>query len=340
MGFNISVKAQSGDTMSACPGPTITGGEIAWRLRGGTEAKVAMTMVNDTFAGAIPSQPNGSVVQYKVSLTLSNGQKVTYPNNAADPYYEMYVGPVTPIWCAGFESGAGDWMMSSDWEAGAALGLGGDPKQAATGANVLGMDLSQDGAYVASGMSYAESPEIDLQGKTGVRLQLQRWLGVEDGFFDKAKLSVNGTELWKNFASSADPQSAGVHHLDREWRFADFDLAAHEASGKVKLRFELASDEGLQFGGWTLDDVCLVVPAQGPGDPNCGNGAVDDGEGCDDGNITDGDGCSAICETETGGEQEEGSDDAGCCSVGDRKEGAIALTILTLGALLRRRRRR
>ena len=339
MGFNISVKAQTGGTMSACPGPTITGGEIVWRLRGGTDATVAMTMVNDTFAGAIPSQPNGSVVQYKVTLTLSNGQQVSYPNNAADPYYEMYVGPVTPIWCADFEAGAGDWTMSADWEAGPALGLGGDPKQPAGGANVLGSDLSQDGAYAASSMSFAESPEIDLQGKTGVRLQLQRWLGVEDGFYDKAKLLVNGTEVWKNFASATEPQQAGIDHLDREWRFADFDLATHAASGKVKLRFELQADEGLQFGGWTLDDVCVVALAQGPGDPNCGNGAVDTGESCDDGNITDGDGCSAVCETETDGGEEEEISDAGCCSVGGGPEGALALSLLTLGVVLRRRRR-
>ncbi|MDQ3335155.1 MAG: MYXO-CTERM sorting domain-containing protein [Myxococcota bacterium] len=341
-GFNISVKAQIGETSSACPSPAITAGEIAWRLRGGTDAKVPMTMVADKFEGAIPSQPNGSVVQYKVTLTLSDGQKVVYPNNAADPYYEMYVGPVTPIWCASFETGAGDWTTSPDWEAGPALGLGGDPKTAAGGTNVFGSDLSQDGTYAASGMSFAESPEIDLQGKTGVRLQMQRWLGVEDGFYDKAKLSINGAELWKNFTSPTEPQQASdeVNHLDREWRFADFDLAAHQASGKVKLRFELASDEGLQFGGWTLDDVCVVVPAQGPGDPNCGNGAVDPGEACDDGNVTAGDGCNALCEMETGEEEEEeGSDDAGCCSVGGGPKGALALTLLTLGLILRRRRR-
>jgi MYXO-CTERM domain-containing protein len=151
----------------------------------------------------------------------------------------------------------------------------------------------------------------------------------------------DGADTWKNFASATEPQQASdeVNHLDREWRFADFDLAAHQASGKVKLRFELASDEGLQFGGWTLDDVCVVVPAQGPGDPNCGNGAVDANETCDDGNITDGDGCNALCETETGEEEEEVSDDAGCCSVGGGPQGALALTFLTLGLVLRRRRR-
>jgi cysteine-rich repeat protein len=338
-GFDISVKAQTGgDTMSACPGPMISAGEIAWRLRGGTDAKVAMTLVNDKYTGAIPSQPNGSVVQYKITLTLSNGTKVTYPNNPADPYYEWYVGPVVPLWCGDFETGAGDWTGSPDWEAGMPAGLGNDPRTAASGMGVFGSDLSQDGVYAANATSFAESPEIDLQGKTGVRLQYQRWLGVEDGFYDDARILINGTEVWSNFASTTQPQQNGVNHLDREWRFADFELAQFEASNKVKLRFELTSDEGLQFGGWTLDDVCIVAPALGPGDPNCGNGAVDGNEACDDGNVTDGDGCSAMCENEDGdGGDPDGTADTGCCNVGGSPEGALVLALLTLGLVLRRR---
>ncbi len=344
-GFDVSVKAQSGGTMSACPGPSVTAGQVSWRLRGTSDATVAMTLANGTLTGAIPSQPNGSVVQYKVTLTLSDGTKVSYPNNAADPYYEWYVGPVTPVWCSNFEAGAGDWTSSSDWEAGISRGLGGDPKMAAGGASVFGIDLSSDGAYAASGTSFAESPEIDLQGKTGVRLQYQRWLGVEDGFYDHARVLVNGSELWSNFASTTAPQQTGINHLDREWRFADFDLVAQEASGKLKLRFELTSDEGLQFGGWTLDDVCIVVPAQGTGEPSCGNGAVDANEACDDGNVTDGDGCSATCESETGGggsgnTDDEGVTDAGCCSVGSGPASSFVLAFCTIGLVLRRRRRR
>jgi cysteine-rich repeat protein len=339
-GFDISVKAQTGG-MSACPGPLVTAGEIAWRLRGGTDAVVAMTLANDTFAGSIPSQPNGSLVEYKITLTLSNGTKVQYPNNPADPYYQWYVGPVEKLWCSDFEAGAPDWTASPDWEAGMPAGLGNDPRSAAGGASVYGMDLSQDGTYAASAMSFAESPEIDLQGRTGLRLQYQRWLGVEDGFYDEARLVINDTQVWQNYASATAPQQSGINHLDREWRFADVELAPFEASGKLKLRFELTSDEGLQFGGWTLDDVCIVAAASGPGDPSCGNGTLDGNEACDDGNVTDGDGCSATCQTEDGdGGGEPGEmTGGGCCNVGGSPEGALALALLTLGGVLRRRRR-
>ncbi len=340
-GFDIRVSTKTGGS-AACPPPAITSGEITWRLRGGTDATVAMSPGNDELAGAIPSQPNGSVVQYKVKLSLENGTSVTYPNNPADPYYEFYVGPVTPVWCADFEAGAADWTTSQDWEAGMPRGLANDPKTAFGGSGVFGVDLSMDGAYAASTMSFAESPEIDVAGQTGLRLQYQRWLGVEDGYYDNASLSINGTEVWSNFASANEPQQNGIHHIDREWRFADFDLAAYEASGTIKVRFELASDEGLQFGGWTVDDVCIVTPALGPGDPNCGNGAVDAGEVCDDGNVVDGDGCSSVCEDESdGGGNGGGTDDegGGCCSIGGSPEGAGLLAFATLGLVLRRRRR-
>jgi MYXO-CTERM domain-containing protein len=301
-----------------------------------------MAPSNDVFVGAIPSQPNGSLVQYKITLTLSTGKKVSYPNNPADPYYEWYVGPVTPLWCGDFESGAGDWTLSQDWQAGPPMGLGGDPREAGGGANVLGIDLSNDGVYSATTTaSFAESPEIDLEGKTGVRLQLKRWLGVEDGFYDHANLVINGEQVWTNYGSATEPQQSGVNHIDREWRFADFELGAVEASGKVKLRFELTSDEGLQFGGWTLDDVCLVTAAQGPGDPFCGNGVMDADEVCDDGNVTDGDGCSSVCDNESGdgGGGDEPGDKAGCCSASDDGRGVLVLTLITLGLVLRRRRR-
>ena len=79
----------------------------------------------------------------------------------------------------------------------------------------------------------------------------------------------------------------------------------------------------------------------GPGGPNCGNGALDADETCDDGNVADRDGCSAMCETEDGGGDGDGDGkaDSGCCAVGARPEGPLALALLTLGMIVRRRRR-
>jgi cysteine-rich repeat protein len=345
-GFQVSVAAPTGS--GACPGPTIASATVHWKVRGGGPlAQVALTPSGAKYQGAMPTQPAGTVVQYQVVVTLSDGTAVKYPNNPADPLYEFYVGPVEIIRCFDFESGFDGWTHGAtpaardEWQVGAPAGLGGDPKAAYAGTGVLGVDLTKDGIYPVSATSYAESPEIDLGGRTEVRLQYRRWLGVEDGFYDKARVLVNGTEVWMNHASPTDPQAAGVNHADKEWRFADVDLAPQAAAGKVKVRFELESDAGLEFGGWNVDDVCVVATAQPAPGPACGNGTMDAGEACDDGNVVDGDGCSASCAEEPGGGDGDGDgqEPGGCCSTGTRPAGALALSGLVLGLALRRRRR-
>jgi cysteine-rich repeat protein len=333
--YKISMAANPPASSSACPGPTITSAVVDWKLRDGDGGTVDLVAEGATYSASIPAQPYGSVVQYKVTVTLSDGTKLSYPDNAADPMYEFYTGDVEALWCADFEAGAADWTHGAaptnrdEWEAGSPMGLGGDPRTAFGGTGVFGIDLSNDGMYRPRVATWAESPEIDLAGNTNVRLQYRRWLGVEDGFFDKARIMANGTKVWGNFSSPADPMAAGVNHIDKEWRFQDVDLAAQTATGKLKLRFELDTDQGANFGGWTLDDVCVVITKAGP---TCGNGTVDTGETCDDGNVADGDGCSATC-------VDENSDGAGCCSVGTNPAGAIALGVLSLAMVLRRRRR-
>ena len=265
----------------------------------------------------LPAQPTGTVLQYQVTVTLADGTRVVFPNNAADPFYEAYIGEVEPLWCASFEDGAADWTFGAspssrnEWAVGAPQGLAGDPKVAFGGTSVLGTDLSTDGMYARSTSMVAESPVIDLAGLpagANLRLQYRRWLGVEDGFFDGARVLANGTEVWASYASASE-EGAKVHHVDREWRFQDVDLSAQAAAGSVRLRFELASDPGFELGGWNLDDVCVVIAKPAPAceaDGTC-DGPVDDG---------------------------------GCCSAGTRPEGALALGLATLGLVLGRRRRR
>ncbi len=338
--FNVAIDVASN---SACGGG-VTGASIEWKVRGGTAATIPMTASGNSFAADIPTQPEGSVVQYKVVVTTAAGS-TSLPLNAADPFYEFYVGATEEIYCEGFETGLNGWAGSLGFAAGVSQGQSGDPTAAHTGNNVLGLRL--DGAYTPETNAYIESPAIDLEGNTAVRLHMWRWLNVEDGVFDQARILVNGTQVWSNYASPSQ-QNASTHHTDREWRFVDFDLAPHIVDGKVKLRFELASDQGLEMGGWTMDDVCVVALA-GPA-VTCGNGEVDSGETCDDGNRVDGDGCNADCATEGSGGDGDGDGDGdgggdgdgetGCCSANPGPSGASALALLTLGLVLGSRKRR
>ena len=314
---------------TGCGGPTVSGATVDWRPRGGAGGTIDLASDGTAYAGVIPTQVDGSVVEYRVHLTLSDGTVIGYPHNPADPYYQFYVGTPKTLWCANFETGASDWThggspsRADDREAGMPMGLAGDPKTAFDGTAVFGNDLSSDGLYDDNSVSYAETAPIDLQGNTAnVHLQYQRWLGVEDGFYDQATISANGTLVWKNFASPTDPMTTEVNHVDKEWRFQDVDVSAAAAAstdGKLKLRFEIKSDQGLGFGGWTVDNVCLVLTK--PANETCGDGVVTGTETCDDGNAIAGDGCSAICQLEDA----TGKADGGCCSSSGNPAGPLSL---------------
>ena len=329
----VSIHVKS-PTAGVCAAPIVQGVNLEWRVRGSTAATIAMTQTGDDWTADIPKQADGSVIEYQVTGVFDDGVSRSFPDNPADRFYTMYVGNVKPLWCADFEMGASDWKHTAnpsandEWEAGMPMGLGGDPKVAHGGTGVFGIDLTTDGTYESSTTTTATSPEIDLMGNKNVRLQFYRWLNVEDGFFDHATITVNGSKVWSNFASLSRPSAVSVNHTDKEWRFVDLDLSSLAAAGKITLAFGLQSDELVNLGGWTLDDVCIVTP--GPPTPVCGDGMLEDGETCDDGNTADGDGCSSTCQTE--------AENGGCCSTGTGPAGPLSLGVVVVGLLFRRRR--
>jgi uncharacterized protein (TIGR03382 family) len=340
-GYNVSLTVTP--PSASCGTPIdVQSASLDWNPRGGTGGSVALAQSGTTWTAAIPAQADGTLVEYSVTLTFTDGSTLTYPQNKAYPKYQYYVGAVTPIKCWDFEAGASDWTHSAnpaandEWAVGPPLGLGGDPKAAHGGSNVFGIDLgADDGLYSPNTKQWADAPAVDLGGATNVHLQYYRWLNVEDGVYDQGTISANGTQVWTNFASTGMPTTDEVNFTDHEWQFHDVDLSAQAASGKIQLHFELDSDPGLELGGWTLDDVCLVAIG-GPAPPTCGNGVVDPGEQCDDGNTTNGDGCSSTCQDETtSGAKMAG----GCCSASGGATASLGLALVTLGLVLGRRRR-
>jgi MYXO-CTERM domain-containing protein len=339
-GFQVSMTLKA-PTQTECPPPGVQSATLTWMARGGTPSDVQLAINGENLVGNIPTQPDGTVVLYHVTVTLEDGSSISYPQNPADKDYQFYVGNVTKLWCADFEAGLGDWTTSAnptsrnDWEVAAPAGLGGDPKSAYAGTNVLGTDVgaADDGVYWTRAQEWVESPEIDLQGNTAVRLQYYRWLNVEDAAYDHATIYANDAPVWSNYATPGMNPTDETNHTDKEWRFQDVDLAAQATSGKIKLKFDIKSDEGLELGGWNVDEVCIVM-AGPPSTSTCGNHNVDEGETCDDGNTVDGDECPADCGMSAT------TDDPGCCSAGTNPAGAMLLSLATLGLVVVRRRRR
>ena len=376
---SVAVQELGGD----CDQVSLESVTLHWSIRDQTDPSGTEEMLpeGEDYLADLPVVPEGVVLQYQVEMRFSNGVYRTFPRNPADPWYETFVGAVFPLYCTDFEGdpnlegwthgqsggtpseGADDWM----WGPPRAAFASGDPQAAYSGERVFGNDLGGgnfNGLYQANKKNWAATPVVDASQAEIVRLQYRRWLGVEDGFFDQATVYGNDLRLWQN-ANSDQGEASDVHHQDHEWRFHDVDLtSAVDEYGRIQVKFEMASDGGLQMGGWTLDDLCIVAwipPRCGDGrvstgeecddgtqnsnvEPDacrarclrayCGDGVVDTGEECDDANTDDHDGCSQTCTVE------ELALPAIGCACDSRGEGAGAplLLFFLLAVFLFRRR--
>ena len=316
---------------TTCPVRHVTSMHVLWKIGDGIANELQLEDHGDTWTGAFPDQPEGTVISYSVDVTFDDGGRETFPDNPADPLYETFVGHASVIYCQTFDHDPG-WIQSGtfddEWQWGTpnpVASHSGDPLAPHTGTHVVGTNVVSGGSYRANEVTTIETPEIDVSAYQIVHLQYWRWLTVEDAMYDQAEVLVNDTPIWHN----AGDANGTLDHLDREWRFHDFDLTPHVPDGTARVGWRLQSDGVYQLGGWNLDDVCLVGLTK---IPRCGDAYLDVGEQCDDGATKDGDGCSASCRFEivaSGG---------GCGVAGGRA--GLPLALVVLGLVRRRRRRR
>ncbi|HEY4240078.1 MAG TPA: hypothetical protein VGM88_09695 [Kofleriaceae bacterium] len=303
---------------------------------------------------------------YRASVGFADGSQFVLADNRADTYYELWVGAMVPLYCTNFEDQdpfANGWTtgtsdgMPSPWTWGTPTSGATDPHAAFSGTKIIGQNI--DGDYAASSSSYLASPKISTGNYSDVHVQYRRWLAVEDSQFDQARITANGEEIWVNATQNLG-DSSSLQHIDKEWRFIDVPVNFHTHGHDVTIGWDLTSDGGLQFGGWSIDDVCIVA------NPNaiCGDGAVESPESCDAGSANSDDAgtpqhtCRSWCQLATcgdgivdvGEECDTGSDTNTNCSatctlsvppklVGCDAAGGAGL-LVGLGALVLRRRRR
>jgi MYXO-CTERM domain-containing protein len=268
-GTNLSLKILGNNF---CPTAVdLQSAVVTYQPRGSsTPTTVNLTKGTNEYTGALPN-PGDQVGTYKVVATFANGKVYTFPQNAADPMYEFYTGNVTKLYCTDFEgtTAPADWThtgtptTADEWEWGTPgeVALTNDPRSAFSGTKVFGMDLGKwttDGVY-ATGTSSLTSPVVNTAGMGQVHLQYRRQLNVETGSADQANIYANNAKVWSNATTG--------NHTDKEWRFHDVDLTAQAASGSVQVKFELVANATNNFGGWNIDDFCIVATGGDGGTP-------------------------------------------------------------------------
>jgi hypothetical protein len=347
-----------------CAGDELASAELIWKT-GNKSGRVAAVQTSPTeFFAELPLEADDKIL-YQAKIEFRDTSQLAIPDNIADPFYEVYQGRTVPLYCIDFEAGdplTMGWTTASKsggaspWSWGIPAAGTSDPRGAFTGSHVVAQMLNGDYPKLAS--SYLAMPPIDVGQWSDVRLQYRRWLAVEDSHYDKARILVGDKQAWVNFTQDIG-DSSSVHHIDREWRFHDVAVSGYQMGHTLDISWDLTADEGLEFGGWAIDDVCVVANVNGVcGDgvitahevcddgagnanrpnacrtwcqmPACGDGIVDDEELCDDG-PTGSDTCSMICET-------VGREPAGCCSAQRGPGASWLLAGLALMFALRRRR--
>ena len=318
-------------TASACPARQVARMHLLWKVGESVVNDLELAPAGDgrSWTAAIPPQADGTVVMFSVDVTLDDGTAVPRPDNPADPMYQAFVGTPTPIYCTTFESDP-HWTKSGDltnpWQYSMPSQFGyesGDPVAPHTGFYVEGTNLFNTGVYPPGESAAITTPLIDTSAYQLIHLQYWRWLSVQDGDHDRARIIGSTDTMWQN--------SSAVNHLDKEWRFQDLDLTPHLDHGQIAVTWQLDTDGTVQFGGWNLDDVCIVGLTKLE---VCGDNVLEPGEVCDDGNTADGDGCSSTCHDEltAGG--------GGCCSASGDPSGLFGIVIFALARGLGRGRGR
>ncbi len=262
-------------------GSNVTQVDLRYRVGGGSFATVSMTATGNPneYAGNIPGQAAPAFVDYDITAMDDQGNSQTSPSNSGT-YHSFIVGEVDVIGGWDFEAAGNEgWTTQQvstqdDWDRGnpASSNSGFDPSSAASGTRVWGNDLSirgsnWNGEYAANAENLLISPSVDCSGSSNVRLQFNRFLSVEDGFYDQARVEVSGNNgssystIWQN---QTTPGGGANHTIDTAWTLQDYDISAI-ADGKtnVRVRFRLKADAGVQFGGWNVDDVRFVTIGSG-----------------------------------------------------------------------------
>ncbi|MBN1355060.1 hypothetical protein JXA40_02205 [bacterium] len=202
----------------------------------------------------------GGRIDLNLSITCNEG---TFSGS----FVEM-CGDIDVLYYSGFEGTSDDgWTheqleTQDDWQRGNQYGTSAyDPDGAYEGSMIWGNDLGPsgwNGDYKPNVRNRLKSRLIPTGGCPTVHLMFQRWLTVEKGSKDHARIYINQDIIWEN------PDSA--NHIDTAWAAVNLNISEHVTGlAEFEVIFELESDGSGEYGGWNIDDFMVIgLPPDGP----------------------------------------------------------------------------
>lgn len=228
----------------------------------------------EPWSAALPRVPANSELRWFVVLASADGtQTVASHDDTLTSLESFWVGDREELSCDDLEGGGAGWTHGGgtpaepdaaqvdDFAFGGVGSSAWDPEAAWSGDSLLASGA--DGEYTGSNQSYALSPLLELAEPGLMRLlSYRRMLSVEDGRYDQASIAAGLPEagltvLWQNASTTAGTTAL----IDEDWRLHDLSLAEvleEDGSGSLQLAWMLAADQGLEYSGWNVDEVCVV----------------------------------------------------------------------------------
>lgn len=248
----------------------------------GVLLELVPSRTDDAYSAVIPRQFPGARVSYAMTWISTDGETTAVTHDdRRDGLHDFFVGDREALWCADFEHGwdgvsttnrvygtpsDSDWL--DEWEQGAPQGQDWNPTGAWTGSAVIGTSLDEEGLYSAYNGQRAQTADLRLDDANPRMLLLssRRWLTVEDGKYDRAQVWADRESDRQLMWANPDTSDGTRPLLDVDWTLFDVDLRTLLDTGEdVRLAFTLETDGGLEYGGWALDELCLVTLADEPG---------------------------------------------------------------------------
>ncbi len=199
----------------------------------------------------IPLDASYAVSNFRVRFRSQSDALLNFPGFYVDDV-EIEAKTFIPVHSEDFEADNGGYSGSgsTSWEWGVPTS---GPGSAHSGNNVWATNL--DGDYNIFENGYATAPAIDLSAYVGQELRLSWWqyIHTEAGYdFASVEISSNGGGSWSEVYKVSG-------EVTTEWTEVTMPLDASYAVSNFRVRFRLRSDSYLNFPGFYVDDVTVLV---------------------------------------------------------------------------------